>query len=55
MLLMMDPTILAGRKDLPITLFESVVHVVDGAPSTIFVNSNYSVEVGCFIVLLYCV
>mmetsp|Transcript_7095 Transcript_7095/g.8185 ORF Transcript_7095/g.8185 Transcript_7095/m.8185 type:complete len:300 (-) Transcript_7095:693-1592(-) len=42
--MLMDPNIIPGGKDLPITLYESELHVIEGSSSTIFVTSEYTIE-----------
>jgi hypothetical protein len=59
--LLLNPTINHAQKDLPISIFESELHVIEGVPSLIFVNASYTIEVtitcssflpyGCFQVL----
>lgn len=44
LLLLLDPVIDHSRKDLPLDVFETELHVVDGVPQTIFVKANYSME-----------
>ncbi|WIA21756.1 hypothetical protein OEZ85_000918 [Tetradesmus obliquus] len=44
LLLLLDPVIDHSRKDLPIDVYETELHVVDGVPQTIFVKANYSME-----------
>lgn len=43
-LLLMDPNFTHHAKDLPITLYETGLHVIDGNPSVIFVQAAYSIE-----------
>eukprot|EP00270_Netrium_digitus_P014105 TRINITY_DN4755_c0_g1_i2.p1 TRINITY_DN4755_c0_g1~~TRINITY_DN4755_c0_g1_i2.p1 ORF type:complete len:281 (+),score=21.97 TRINITY_DN4755_c0_g1_i2:177-1019(+) len=40
----LNPLINPARKDLPISIYESELHVIDGVPSLIFVKSNYTIE-----------
>jgi COP9 signalosome complex subunit 6 len=42
--MMMNPLIAPNSKDLPVTLYESEMHVIDGAPSMIFVKASYTIE-----------
>jgi COP9 signalosome complex subunit 6 len=42
--MLLDPTINHGAKDLPITIFESELHVIEGVPTPIFVKSVYTIE-----------
>ncbi|XP_078443835.1 COP9 signalosome subunit 6A [Wolffia australiana] len=42
--LLLNPTINHAQKDLPITIFESELHVIDGIPQLIFVRSTYTIE-----------
>ncbi|KAL6644595.1 hypothetical protein ACP70R_016203 [Stipagrostis hirtigluma subsp. patula] len=42
--LLLNPTINLSQKDLPVTLYESELHVIDGSPQLIFVRSNYTIE-----------
>lgn len=42
--MLFNPKLEAAGKDLPITLYESVVHVVDGIPSTKFEAAEYTIE-----------
>lgn len=42
--LLMDPAINHTNKDLPIQIFESELHVIEGTPSLIFVGSSYTIE-----------
>ncbi|KAF6257728.1 COP9 signalosome subunit 6 [Scenedesmus sp. NREL 46B-D3] len=44
LLLLLDPVIDQNRKDLPLDVFETELHVVAGVPQTIFVKANYSME-----------
>eukprot|EP00882_Tetradesmus_deserticola_P007977 GHRQ01008401.1.p1 GENE.GHRQ01008401.1~~GHRQ01008401.1.p1 ORF type:complete len:320 (+),score=177.84 GHRQ01008401.1:360-1319(+) len=44
LLLLLDPAINHSRKDLPLVVYETELHVVAGAPQTIFVKANYSME-----------
>lgn len=40
----LNPTINPAQKDLPVTIYESELHVIDGNPQLIFVKSNYTIE-----------
>mmetsp|Transcript_16050 Transcript_16050/g.34706 ORF Transcript_16050/g.34706 Transcript_16050/m.34706 type:complete len:305 (-) Transcript_16050:43-957(-) len=42
--MLLNPRVDHTRKDLPITLFESELRVVDGNPSQVFVKAHYTVE-----------
>ncbi|KAJ4829301.1 COP9 signalosome complex subunit 6a [Turnera subulata] len=42
--LMLNPAINPAQKDLPLTIFESELHVIDGIPQLIFVRSSYTIE-----------
>ncbi|KAL5669793.1 hypothetical protein ACJX0J_022014, partial [Zea mays] len=42
--LLLNPTINLSQKDLPVTIYESELHVIDGCPQLIFVRSNYTIE-----------
>uniref|UniRef100_A0A7S1X038 COP9 signalosome complex subunit 6 n=1 Tax=Tetraselmis chuii TaxID=63592 RepID=A0A7S1X038_9CHLO len=42
--LMLNPKINPEAKDLPISLYESELHFLDGASSLIFVSAKYSIE-----------
>ncbi|CAA6670793.1 unnamed protein product [Spirodela intermedia] len=42
--LLLNPAINHAQKDLPITIFESELHVIDGIPQLIFVRSTYTIE-----------
>jgi len=42
--LLLDPTISAANKDLPIMLYETEMHVIEGIPSQIFVQAKYVVD-----------
>ncbi|GLD99932.1 hypothetical protein PINS_up008660 [Pythium insidiosum] len=44
--LLMDPTPqgMSTKKKLPISLFESELHVLDGSPTMIFVKTSYKIE-----------
>lgn len=44
--MLLDPVSkgLSTKKKLPITLFESELHVLNGAPTTIFVKAPFKVE-----------
>lgn len=41
---LLNPSINPTQKDLPITIFESELHVIDGVPQLIFVRSSYTIE-----------
>lgn len=41
---MLNPTINHAQKDLPISVYESELHVIDGATSLIFVKASYTIE-----------
>eukprot|EP00877_Chromochloris_zofingiensis_P010803 jgi/Chrzof1/5977/Cz16g22120.t1 len=43
-LLMLNPSVDHTRKDLPVDVYETEFHVVNGVPQFIFVHANYSVE-----------
>ncbi|XP_072986625.1 COP9 signalosome complex subunit 6a [Typha latifolia] len=40
----LNPSINHSQKDLPVTIYESELHVIDGIPQLIFVRSNYTIE-----------
>lgn len=42
--LLLNPAMQPAGKDLPIAIFESELHVIDGTPSLIFVSSTYTIE-----------
>ncbi|EFN52982.1 hypothetical protein CHLNCDRAFT_58697 [Chlorella variabilis] len=42
--LRLDPRCDPGQKDLPVYLYESELHVLDGVPSFIFVQAKYTIE-----------
>ncbi|TVU05307.1 hypothetical protein EJB05_48465 [Eragrostis curvula] len=42
--LLLNPAINLSQKDLPVTIYESELHVIDGSPQLIFVRSNYTIE-----------
>ncbi|XP_051203358.1 COP9 signalosome complex subunit 6 [Lolium perenne] len=42
--LLLNPAINHSQKDLPVTIYESELHVIDGGPQLIFVRSNYTIE-----------
>jgi len=42
--LLLDPKISEGSRDLPIMLYETVLHVIEGTPSQIFVQAKYTVD-----------
>ncbi|KAK4398703.1 COP9 signalosome complex subunita [Sesamum angolense] len=41
---LLNPSINPAQKDLPITIYESELHVIDGIPQLIFVRSSYTIE-----------
>ncbi|CAI0396967.1 unnamed protein product [Linum tenue] len=41
---LLNPAINHAQKDLPVTIYESEMHVIDGIPQLIFVNSSYTIE-----------
>eukprot|EP00879_Flechtneria_rotunda_P024006 GHRR01025427.1.p1 GENE.GHRR01025427.1~~GHRR01025427.1.p1 ORF type:complete len:293 (+),score=67.89 GHRR01025427.1:194-1072(+) len=42
--LLLNPFIDHARKDLPVDVYETELHAVDGVPQTVFVKANYSME-----------
>ncbi|KXS18839.1 Mov34-domain-containing protein [Gonapodya prolifera JEL478] len=42
----LNPHLAATSRDLPLTVYESVMDLVNGAPQTMFVRSTYRVETG---------
>ncbi|XP_010252870.1 PREDICTED: COP9 signalosome complex subunit 6a-like [Nelumbo nucifera] len=40
----LNPAINHSQKDLPVTIYESELHVIDGIPQLIFVRSSYTIE-----------
>eukprot|EP00897_Mesotaenium_endlicherianum_P004806 jgi/Mesen1/4353/ME000022S03643 len=42
--LLLNPAVNLAGKDLPITIYENELHVIDGNPSLIFVKANYTIE-----------
>ncbi|XP_020083308.1 COP9 signalosome complex subunit 6a [Ananas comosus] len=40
----LNPSINHSQKDLPVTIYESELHVIDGIPQLIFVRANYTIE-----------
>ncbi|CAL8470813.1 g10355 [Coccomyxa elongata] len=42
--LLLDPNMNRTHKDLPVSLFESELHVIDGVSQSIFVQSKYTIE-----------
>ncbi|CAM8992453.1 unnamed protein product [Rhodiola kirilowii] len=42
--LLLNPSINHAKKDLPVTIFESELHIIDDIPQLIFVRSNYTIE-----------
>ncbi|KAL5731542.1 COP9 signalosome complex subunit 6a [Ranunculus cassubicifolius] len=41
---LLNPAINHTQKDLPVTIFESELHVIEGIPQLIFVRSSYTIE-----------
>ncbi|XP_057453833.1 COP9 signalosome complex subunit 6a-like [Lotus japonicus] len=41
---LLNPSINHSQKDLPVSIFESELHVIDGIPQLIFVRSSYTIE-----------
>ncbi|KAL7186856.1 hypothetical protein ACSBR2_028547 [Camellia fascicularis] len=41
---LLNPSINHAQKDLPVTIYESELHVIDGIPQLIFVRSSYTIE-----------
>ncbi|KAK1362442.1 COP9 signalosome complex subunit 6 [Heracleum sosnowskyi] len=41
---LLNPSVNHTQKDLPITIFESELHIIDAIPQLIFVRSSYSIE-----------
>ncbi|CAL9099330.1 unnamed protein product [Musa acuminata var. zebrina] len=41
---LLNPLINHAQKDLPVTIYESELHIIDGIPQLIFVRSNYTIE-----------
>ncbi|KAI4374842.1 hypothetical protein MLD38_012789 [Melastoma candidum] len=41
---LLNPSINHAQKDLPVTIFESELHVIDGIPQLIFVRASYNIE-----------
>ncbi|PWA61637.1 JAB1/MPN/MOV34 metalloenzyme domain, Rpn11/EIF3F [Artemisia annua] len=41
---LLNPLINHSQKDLPVTIYESEMHVIDGIPQLIFVRSSYTIE-----------
>ncbi|OIW13264.1 hypothetical protein TanjilG_25743 [Lupinus angustifolius] len=41
---LLNPSIIHSQKDLPVSILESELHVIDGIPQLIFVHSSYTVE-----------
>ncbi|KAE8706585.1 COP9 signalosome complex subunit 6b [Hibiscus syriacus] len=41
---LLNPTINPAQKDLPVTIYESELHIIDGIPQLIFVRSSYTIE-----------
>lgn len=41
---LLNPAINHTQKDLPVTIYESELHVIDGIPQLIFVRSGYTIE-----------
>jgi len=42
--LLLNPRVDPARKELPVTLHETELHVVEGAPTPVFVRAHYTVE-----------
>ncbi|KAF8059749.1 CSN6 [Scenedesmus sp. PABB004] len=42
--LLLNPVIDPARKDLPVAVYETELHTVDGVPQTTFVRAHYSME-----------
>ncbi|CAN4103839.1 unnamed protein product [Withania somnifera] len=42
--LLLNPSINHAQKDLPLTIYESELHVIDGIPQLIFVQASYQIE-----------
>ncbi|CAN4102534.1 unnamed protein product [Withania somnifera] len=42
--LLLNPSINHAQKDLPLTIYESELHVIDGIPQLIFVQASYQTE-----------
>ncbi|XP_055809385.1 COP9 signalosome complex subunit 6a-like [Solanum dulcamara] len=41
---LLNPSINHAQKDLPITIYESELHIIDGIPQLIFVQASYTIE-----------
>ncbi|XP_009601890.1 COP9 signalosome complex subunit 6a-like [Nicotiana tabacum] len=41
---LLNPSINHAQKDLPVTIYESELHVIDGIPQLIFVQASYHIE-----------
>ncbi|GAB4846986.1 COP9 signalosome complex subunit 6a [Ancistrocladus abbreviatus] len=41
---LLNPSVNHAQKDLPIIIYESELHVIDGIPQLIFVHSSYTIE-----------
>jgi COP9 signalosome complex subunit 6 len=41
---LLNPFINHAQKDLPVSIFESELHVIDGIPQLLFVRSSYTIE-----------
>ncbi|KAI3940543.1 hypothetical protein MKW98_024950 [Papaver atlanticum] len=41
---LLNPTIHHAQKDLPVSIYESELHVIDGIPQLIFVRATYTIE-----------
>ncbi|CAH2069769.1 unnamed protein product [Thlaspi arvense] len=41
---LLNPAINHAQKDLPVTIYESELHVIDGIPQLIFVHTTYTIE-----------
>jgi COP9 signalosome complex subunit 6 len=44
--LLLDPTPKPGSRDLPVTIYETEVHMVNGAPQTLFSKASFKIETG---------
>ncbi|XP_009613025.1 COP9 signalosome complex subunit 6a [Nicotiana tabacum] len=42
--ILLNPSISRAQKDLPITIYESELHIIDGIPQLIFVQASYTIE-----------
>ncbi|KAL3355648.1 hypothetical protein AABB24_016701, partial [Solanum stoloniferum] len=41
---LLNPSINHAQKDLPITIYESELHIIDGIPQLIFAQASYTIE-----------